>query len=388
MTTAGRVEGLEAFELALGDLRSLGAAACTISLKLRTYDLTRDGVAIQVEGQVRGMQSIEERFVLVRANSSDQAERRLAPVWKKYAKPYVIHPALKDGALWRTTWNTKLHHFPASTGALGRRSLHRQSRAIRTAFQNFGSVEVGMVDVATVRTTEVLLVARFGVDRSASRAGLRAVSRLDFDQTTATPGELVAQKLDQMAPSGVGNSTRERAVQEHVGGLKALDSDRAVTLGIGGGERMQDVVALAANLSMQPGHAIHCLLPIVGSFLASGHHTLNFRQALQRGLQGFGIFDESAVRISDQVSDAAVESDNRFGARRRIRKLDFAHDRGKPLVPVTANRTAFRLAFERPVHHRAHVARSCAQTLRGTSARKGSSAQSGFSSLIWSKAFG
>ena len=82
MTTAGRVEGLEAFELALGDLRSMGAVTCTISLKLRTYDLTRDGVAIQVEGQVRGMQSIEERFVLVRANSSDQAERRLAPVWK------------------------------------------------------------------------------------------------------------------------------------------------------------------------------------------------------------------------------------------------------------------------------------------------------------------
>jgi ectoine hydroxylase-related dioxygenase (phytanoyl-CoA dioxygenase family) len=59
---------------------------------------------------------------------------------------YVINPALKGRALWRTTWNTKLRHFPASTGALGQRSLHMQSRAIHTAFQNFGSVEIGMVE--------------------------------------------------------------------------------------------------------------------------------------------------------------------------------------------------------------------------------------------------
>src|SRR5687768_15231177 len=98
---------------------------------------------------------------------------------------FVIHPALKDGALWRTTWNTKLHHFPASTGALGQRSLHRQSRAIHTAFQNFGSVEVGMVDVAAARAAETLPVARTSVDQSAARTGLRAVGRSDFNQTTA-----------------------------------------------------------------------------------------------------------------------------------------------------------------------------------------------------------
>jgi len=183
-----------------------------------------------------------------------------------------------------------------------------------------------MVDVATVRTMEVLLMARFGVDRSARRAGLRAVSRWDFDQVTAAPGELVSQKLDQATPSGVGNPTCKRTVAQHVGGLKMLDDNRAVALGIGGGERIQDVVALAANFSMQPIHATHSLLSVVGAFLSPGNHTLGSGESLECSLQGFGIFDESAVRISDQVGDAAVESDNGFGARRRIRKLDFAHD--------------------------------------------------------------
>src|SRR5688500_14105785 len=130
-------------------------------------------------------------------------------------------------ALWRTTWNTKLHHFPASTGALGQRSLHRQSRAIHTAFQNFGSVEVGMVDVAAVRAAETLPVARASVDQSAARTGLRAVSSGHFDQTTATTSELVTQELNEAAPPGVRNPTRERTVSQHVGGLKALDADRA-----------------------------------------------------------------------------------------------------------------------------------------------------------------
>ena len=54
-----------------------------------------------------------------------------------------------------------------------------------------------MVDVATLRTAEILSVTRLGIDRSAGGACLRAVGSRDFDQTTAAPGELVAQELDQ-----------------------------------------------------------------------------------------------------------------------------------------------------------------------------------------------
>src|SRR5688500_255099 len=60
----------------------------------------------------------------------------------------VINYALKGGALWSPTWNAQNNHFPRSTGAHGRQTLQGQSRAIRTAFQNFGGVEVSMVQVA------------------------------------------------------------------------------------------------------------------------------------------------------------------------------------------------------------------------------------------------
>ena len=143
---------------------------------------------------------------------------------------------------------------------------------------------------------------------------------------------------------------------QHVGSLKALDDDRTVALGVGGGERMQDVVALTANLAMQPVHVIHGLLPVVGSFLSPGHHTLGSGQALECDLQGLGVFDELAVRIGDQVGDAAVESDDGLDARRRLRKLELADDRDEPLVTVAADRAAFRFTLERPVHDRAHVA--------------------------------
>jgi hypothetical protein len=49
----------------------------------------RAQVAIQVEDQTHGMQTIEERFVLVRALSFEDAERRLRPQWQSYAEPYL-----------------------------------------------------------------------------------------------------------------------------------------------------------------------------------------------------------------------------------------------------------------------------------------------------------
>ena len=46
-------------------------------------------VAIQVEGQTAGMQTVEDRFVLVRAASFEDASRRLRREWRAYAEPYV-----------------------------------------------------------------------------------------------------------------------------------------------------------------------------------------------------------------------------------------------------------------------------------------------------------
>jgi Domain of unknown function (DUF4288) len=46
-------------------------------------------VVIEVEGQRRGMQAIEDRFVLVRASSPEEAKRRLHSEWRQYAQPYL-----------------------------------------------------------------------------------------------------------------------------------------------------------------------------------------------------------------------------------------------------------------------------------------------------------
>ena len=56
------------------------------------------------------------------------------------------------------------------------------------------------------------------------------------------------------------------------------------------------------------------------------------------------------------MGDTAVKSDDRLPARRRLRKLELAHDRDEPLVPVSPNRTAFRFTFERPMNDGSYVA--------------------------------
>lgn len=45
--------------------------------------------AIQVEGQRTGMQSYEDRIVMVKAISFEDAESKLQPKFKKYGMPYL-----------------------------------------------------------------------------------------------------------------------------------------------------------------------------------------------------------------------------------------------------------------------------------------------------------
>ena len=46
-------------------------------------------VVVEVEGQTRGLQTTEDRFVLVRARSFKEAERRLGSHWREYSRPYL-----------------------------------------------------------------------------------------------------------------------------------------------------------------------------------------------------------------------------------------------------------------------------------------------------------
>lgn len=54
-----------------------------------SWHCVRALVAIQVEGQKRGHQTLEDRFVIVKARSMTDAERRLKGKWREYAQPYL-----------------------------------------------------------------------------------------------------------------------------------------------------------------------------------------------------------------------------------------------------------------------------------------------------------
>jgi hypothetical protein len=46
-------------------------------------------VAIRVEGATSGLQNTEDRFVLIRASSFEDAKKRLSRKWREYATPYL-----------------------------------------------------------------------------------------------------------------------------------------------------------------------------------------------------------------------------------------------------------------------------------------------------------
>jgi Domain of unknown function (DUF4288) len=46
-------------------------------------------VAVQIEGRTKGLQTIEDRIVLVRAYSEDDAIERLEREWEEYSQPYL-----------------------------------------------------------------------------------------------------------------------------------------------------------------------------------------------------------------------------------------------------------------------------------------------------------
>lgn len=54
----------------------------------RTFYCVRMTVAIEVEGRKKGLQTIEDRFVLIKANSFDDAYKKVEKHKKKYAEPY------------------------------------------------------------------------------------------------------------------------------------------------------------------------------------------------------------------------------------------------------------------------------------------------------------
>jgi hypothetical protein len=55
----------------------------------RDFYCVKMTVAIEVEGQKKGLQTVEDRFVLIKANSFDDAYKKVEKNKKSYAEPYL-----------------------------------------------------------------------------------------------------------------------------------------------------------------------------------------------------------------------------------------------------------------------------------------------------------
>jgi hypothetical protein len=58
-------------------------------LRTDVWFCVRALVAIRVEDVTNGIQTVEDRFVMVRASSEADAEERLRKTWREYAEPYL-----------------------------------------------------------------------------------------------------------------------------------------------------------------------------------------------------------------------------------------------------------------------------------------------------------
>ena len=206
-----------------------------------------------------------------------------------------------------------------------------------------------------------------GVHDSARMAGLRAVVRGHLDKLAAGPRELVAQALHQAPPACIEDASCQPAVgSHHVADHELLNDHGAVALGVGGAEILYDVLALPADLAVQPRYANFSFLSVFRLFLATGDGALGVRKALHRSRVEARSFDDVAVAVGDDVHDATVERDHGLDPLHGLGNLELARDRDKPLLALSTNGAGLGNAFEWTVHYDAEIAKlgkpqTCAQ---------------------------
>ena len=208
-----------------------------------------------------------------------------------------------------------------------------------------------MVNIATKHTAESLSTSRESADLSTMRTGLRRVGGRHFDEPTSTPNKLVSQHIGKLRPSSPGNTTSKAVVLEHAPDVDLLDDDRAVALGVGSRQLVQDVVALSLDLAMDATHAVQGFCSALGSFLSSIDNVLGSTKSLQGFFKVSRIPNLLSVGIGEQVGDATIDSHHRDSSRVWIGNLVLAQDAGKPLISIPPDRAGLRLPFERSMDH-------------------------------------
>jgi hypothetical protein len=76
-------------------------------VKVNEWFAVQARFAIQIEGQTRGIQTYEDRILLVKAASADQAEKKLLREFREYGKPYLN----SDGYMVRWAFEKVLDNY-------------------------------------------------------------------------------------------------------------------------------------------------------------------------------------------------------------------------------------------------------------------------------------
>jgi len=188
------------------------------------------------------------------------------------------------------------------------------------------------------------------------------------------PRKLAAEHLRESGPSRIRDAARQ-ATSDHSRYVELFNHDDAVALGQSCRLDMQDVFALTAHLTVQAHHATFRLFSVFGSFLFSRHAALGASRSLQCALEMPWIGREPAIGIGVEMGDASVEGYDGLGAKRWIDDFDFAQNRRKPLVTLSAKHAGLRSAFDRAVHDDSEITRP-ASSQRGTCHHDGARLQS------------
>ena len=194
-------------------------------------------------------------------------------------------------------------------------------------------------------------MARKSTDFSTMRTGLRRVRSRHFNELTSAPSKLVSQHVGKLRPSSPSNVTSETVVLEHALNVELLDDNRAVALGVGSRQLVQDVVALSLDLTVDATHTVQGFCSVLGSFLSSIGRMLGTTKSLQ-GLFKMGRVQHfPSIGICKQVGNASIDGYYRSNPRTWIGDFVFAQDAGEPLISIPPDRAGFRLPFEGSMNH-------------------------------------
>lgn len=216
-------------------------------------------------------------------------------------------------------------------------------------------VHIGVRRVSARATLVTLAIAALFIDHAAFGAPLRGVRSGYFDDQCARFDALVLEHPGEARPTRASDALSETATNaDHVLNAQRFENDNAVAIGVALRFAVQNMIALAAYLSVSTIQTRDGSRSILRSFLPTRNNALCTRKMSLRLSQMARVFDDTTIGIGEQVDASAIDSDSRLRGRERFGDLLFAGDRGEPLIAIAFDDASFRFADERSVNDDAH----------------------------------